>query len=248
MTRFDLDAEKKLIVALDVDDAGLAYDICHGLALPSAIFKIGLELLFNGGIELAKRLSSDGLAVFIDAKLLDIGNTVERATAQIAALDAKFLTVHAQDMPTVEAAMRGRQGSALKLLGITVLTNIGESVLRQQGYDLTLGELAERRASFAAEAGLDGVVSSPREAAAIKARFGSKLTVVTPGIRLGESNSIAADDHARSATPREAILAGADYLVVGRPILKAKNPRDAARSIIAETSAAIQRRELSNGG
>ena len=123
MTFFETQAERKLIVALDLPDAGEAYNFWQQLALPNAIAKVGLELLMAGGVDLVRKLAASGVPVFVDAKLIDISNTVERATARVADLGAAFLTVHAQDKQTLEAAVRGRTGSNLKLLGITLLTN-----------------------------------------------------------------------------------------------------------------------------
>jgi orotidine-5'-phosphate decarboxylase len=234
-----LDAESRLIIALDVSDAGLAYEVCQRIGLPRAIYKIGLELLFSGGMELIGRLSAEGRPVFVDAKLLDIGNTVERATARIAALGAKYLTVHAHDRQTLEAAIRGRKGSELKLWGVTLLTSTPPESLKEQGCALPPEELVLLRATFAAEAGFDGVVASPREAAALKARFGEKLAIVTPGIRPA-SASVAGDDQARTSTPGQALLAGADYLVVGRPILQAHDPAAAARAVLQEMADALK--------
>jgi orotidine-5'-phosphate decarboxylase len=231
MTPAELEAERKLIVALDVPDAGEAYELWQRLGLRQAIAKIGLELIFSGGAGLVRKLAGEGIAVFVDAKLFDIGNTVERATARVAALGAAFLTVHAQDRLTAEAAVRGRVGSELKLLGVTLLTSTPPESLGEQGISLPAQELVLRRAGFAADAGFDGVVSSPLEAQALKQAFGSKLAIVCPGIR---AKAAPAGDQARSATPAEAIRAGADYIVVGRPVTKASDPAAAARAIIAE--------------
>jgi orotidine-5'-phosphate decarboxylase len=229
------EAEKKLIVALDMPDAGEAFEFWQRLALPNAVAKIGLELLMTGGgLELARKLAAAGASVFVDAKLYDIGATVERSTARVAALGAAFLTVHAQDRQTVEAAVRGAAGSALKLLGITVLTSVKPDDLGAQGITLSAQDLALRRAGFAADAGFHGVVSSPLEAAALKASFGGRLAVVCPGIRPKSETAIAGDDQARAATPGDALRAGADYIVVGRPITRAVDPAAAARAIIAE--------------
>ena len=170
----ETEAERKLIVALDMPDAGEAYAFRQRLALPEAIAKIGLELLFAGGVELARKLAAEGVRVFVDAKLFDIGNTVERATARVAALGAAFLTVHAQDAQTVAAAVRGRAGSGLKLLGITLLTSAAPDSLGAQGISLSSAELVLRRARFAADGGFDGVVSSPLEARDLKAAFGDR--------------------------------------------------------------------------
>lgn len=140
MTQFELEAGRKLIVALDMPDAGEAYEFWQRLALPEAVAKIGLELLFSGGVELAQKLAAQGVRVFVDAKLFDIGNTVEQATARVAALGAAFLTVHAQDAQTVAAAVRGRGRSDLKLLGITLLTSTAPESLGAQGISLSPAE------------------------------------------------------------------------------------------------------------
>ncbi len=240
-----IEAERRLIVALDMPDAGEAHAFWQRLALPGAVAKIGLELLFSGGIELVRKLAAEGTSVFVDAKLFDIGNTVERATAQVAALGAAFLTVHAQDPQTVAAAARGRAGSSLKLLGITLLTSTAPDSLGAQGISLPPPELVLRRARFAADAGFDGVVSSPWEAGELKSNFGDKLAVVCPGIRPKSGQVIAGDDQARTATPSDALRAGADYIVVGRPVTRAGDPAAAARAIVAEMAEAL--REASGG-
>ena len=185
-------------------------------------------------IELAQK----GRAVFVDAKLSDIEATVERATAAIARMGAAFLTVHALDHKTLTAAVRGRGDSALNLLGVTVLTNLAPADLIEQGIDHPLAELVLHRAALAKKAGLDGVVASGQEAARIRKAMGSDLLIVTPGVRLQGSE---VHDQARSVTPRAAIAAGADYLVVGRPITRASDPREAADSIVGEIAAALSR-------
>lgn len=234
------EAERKLIVALDMPDAGEAYEFWERLALPNAVAKIGLELLFSGGVELARKFVAGGVRVFVDAKLFDIGNTVERAAARVAALGAEFLTVHAQDPQTVAAAVRGRDQANLKLLGITLLTSAAADSLSQQGISLSAPELVLRRAQFAADAGFDGVVSSPLEARALKAAFGGKLAVVSPGIRPASKQAVAGDDQARTASPGDALRAGAEYIVVGRPITQAGDPAASARAIIAEMVTALR--------
>jgi orotidine-5'-phosphate decarboxylase len=237
MTPVELEAERKLVIALDVPDADQAYELWQRLALRHAIAKIGLELLFAGGAELVRKLAGEGIAVFVDAKLLDIGNTVERAAARVAALGATFLTVHALDPLTVEAAVRGRAGSKLKLLGVTLLTSTPPESLGEQGISMPAQELVLRRAGFAADAGFDGVVCSPLEAQVLRQAFG-KLAIVCPGIR---PQAAPPGDQARSATPAEAIRAGADYLVVGRPVTRADDPAAAGRAIVAEIADALSR-------
>jgi orotidine-5'-phosphate decarboxylase len=237
---YDLEAERKLIVALDLPDPAEARDAWQALALSQAVCKVGLELIMAGGLELAKSLAADGVPVFVDAKLLDIANTVERATARVADLGVSFLTVHTPDRATAEAAARGREGRALKLLGVTVLTSLTEASLKQQGVAGAPGEIALRRAAFAADAGFDGVVSSPLEARSLKRAFKDRLLVVCPGVRPDGGSAVRGDDQQRVATPAEALLAGADYIVVGRPILAAPDPAAAARQILVEMAAALE--------
>ncbi len=236
----DKEAEGKLIIALDMPDASEAYDFWKRLAIPNAVAKIGLELLMADGADLVRKLASSGTSVFVDAKLFDIANTVERTTARVADLGAAFLTVHAQDRQTVEAAVRGRSGSTLKLLGITLLTNAKPEDLSAQGITLSSRDLVLRRAGFAADAGFDGVVSSAWEARDLKARFGEKLAVICPGIRPKSEQAVSGDDQARTATPGDALRGGADYIVVGRPIVGALDPSAAAHAIIAEIAATLR--------
>ncbi len=180
-------------------------------------------------------LRTRDLDVFIDAKLLDIEATVERATATIAKSGAKFLTVHALDAKTLDAAVRGRADSKLKLLGVTVLTNLERDDLKEQGTDRDPQELAVYRAMLAQEAGFDGVVASGREAAPLRQALGPDMLIVTPGIRPKGSK---VDDQVRIVSPGEAIAAGANYIVVGRPITRAADPRKAAEAIAAEIASA----------
>jgi orotidine-5'-phosphate decarboxylase len=226
----------RLIVALDVPSVDAARRLIDQLGDSVGVYKIGLELLFSGGFALASELAARGARVFVDAKLLDIETTVERATAAVASTGAEFLTVHAQDRKTLDAALRGRGGASLKLLGVTVLTNLTPTDLVQQGTDIPPAELVLHRAMLAKEAGLDGVVASGQEAAAIRQAAGPGLIIVTPGIRPKGS---AAGDQARITTPASAIAAGANYLVVGRPITAAGDPREAALAIVAEIEQAL---------
>lgn len=228
----------RLIVALDVPSLAEARSLIETLGDSVGVYKIGLELLFGGGFALAEELAQKGRAVFVDVKLSDIEATVERATAAIARMGAAFLTVHALDDKTLTAAVRGRGRSALKLLGVTVLTNLAPADLIEQGIDHPLAELVLHRAALAKKAGLDGVVASGQEAARIRKAMGSDLLVVTPGVRPRGSEAY---DQARAVTPHAAIAAGADYLVVGRPITRASDPREAADSIIGEIAAALSR-------
>jgi orotidine-5'-phosphate decarboxylase len=227
---------ERLIVALDVPSVDAAQALVDRLQGSVGIYKIGLELLYAGGMALASELSSRGQRVFIDAKLLDIEATVERATAAIARTGAEFLTVHALDRKTLDAAVRGRGDSRLKLLGVTVLTNLGPVDLVEQGTDIPPAELVLHRAMLAREAGFDGVVASGLEAAEIRRAAGTGFLIVTPGIRPRDG---ATQDQTRVTTPAMAIAAGADYLVVGRPITAAADPRAAAEAIAAEIESAL---------
>ncbi len=230
-------AADRLIVALDFPraaEARAAVDLLQGEA---GVLKIGLELIYADGLPLASALAKAGHHVFLDAKLSDIPNTVERATASAARLGASFLTVHGTDAKTLDAAVRGRGGSGAKLLAITVLTSLAAEDLRQQGITMTPAELALHRARLAHQAGFDGVVASAREAAAIRAELGSGFLIVTPGIRPAGA---VRGDQARAVTPGEAIAAGADYLVVGRPVTTAADPQEAARRIVDEIRAACR--------
>jgi orotidine-5'-phosphate decarboxylase len=226
----------RLIVALDVPNADEARSLIGKLGDSAGVYKIGLELLFAGGFGLAQELTDHGHRVFVDAKLLDIEATVERATATIARMGVAFLTVHATDHKTLAAAVRGRGDSTLKLLGVTVLTNLTPVDLIEQCCDHPLQELVLHRAKLAKEAGLDGVVASGQEAAQIRDAAGPGFVIVTPGIRPRGSET---QDQARAVTPRSAIEAGADYLVVGRPITRAADPRAAADAIVAEIAEAL---------
>ena len=232
------EAGRRLIVALDVPNVEEAKALIEALGDSVGVYKIGLELLFSGGFELARELASQGRSVFIDAKLLDIEVTVERATAAIARTGAGFLTVHALDAKTLDAAVRGRAGSKLRLLGVTVLTNLDRDDLKEQGVDRSPKELAVYRAMLAQEAGLDGVVASGEEAAALRQALGPGVLIVTPGIRPKGAES---HDQTRSITPAEAVAAGADYIVVGRPITRAPDPRAAALAIVEEIALALPR-------
>jgi orotidine-5'-phosphate decarboxylase len=226
----------RLIVALDVPSVEQAKTLIAALGDSVGVYKIGLELLFAGGFELASELAHHGRPVFIDAKLLDIEATVERATAAIAQSGAAFVTVHALDRKTLDAAVRGRDNGALKLLGVTVLTNLAPADVIEQGCDHPLAELVLHRAKLAKRAGLDGVIASGHEAAQIRSVVGPDFLIVTPGVRPQGS---ATQDQARAVTPASAIKSGADYLVVGRPITRAADPRAAADAVIAEIAEAL---------
>jgi orotidine-5'-phosphate decarboxylase len=225
----------RLIVALDLPTTGDAEAMIARLGESVTFYKIGLQLIFAGGIELAKRLTEEGKQVFLDVKLLDIDNTVAGAVDTIARLGVAFLTVHAYPK-AMRAAVAARGSASLKLLGVTVLTSMDEADLTAAGYAGSVSALVGARAADARAAGMDGIVASPAEATAIRAIVGPHMAVVTPGIRPAGS---AAGDQKRIATPASAIRAGADYLVVGRPVTGAPDPKRAADDIVAEIESAL---------
>lgn len=220
-------AKNRLIVALDMPTIEEARRLVATLGDSVTFYKVGLELLFAGGLELAQALKADGKQVFLDMKFLDIGNTVERAVANVTELGLDMLTVHGHDLKTMRAAVSGRGDSKLKLLAVTVLTNLTSDDLAEQGTSLAPADLVLRRALLAHEAGFDGVIASGQEAARIREATGPDFLIVTPGIRLTGSST---DDQQRITTPDNAIRAGASHLVVGRPITQADNPRVAAET------------------
>jgi orotidine-5'-phosphate decarboxylase len=226
------DPRSRLFVALDVPTVERARALVERLGGDVVCYKVGLELLFGGGLAFARELASAGKHVFLDMKLLDIPNTVEKATANIAGLGLGYLTVHATDRKTLDAAVKGRVGSSLKLLGVTVLTSLDANDLREQGIGgLDATALVVHRAKLAKAAGFDGVIASGQEAGAVRTAVGPDFLIVTPGIRLVEG---ADADQARVLTPAKAIAAGASHLVVGRPITEATDPAAVARRIVAD--------------
>ena len=228
--RTPLQARDRVFVALDVADVAQARRLVEALGDSVGAYKIGLELLFGGGLDFAHGLKAAGRQVFLDMKLLDIANTVEKAAANIAALGLDYLTVHATDRQTLDAAVKGRGSSRLKLLGVTVLTSLTEADLAQQGVrGMGPADLVVHRAKLAREAGFDGVIASGQEAALVRAVVPEDFLIVTPGIRLPGGD---AGDQARVMTPEAAIAAGATHLVVGRPITQAADPKAAANEIV----------------
>ncbi|HEY5409333.1 MAG TPA: orotidine-5'-phosphate decarboxylase [Caulobacteraceae bacterium] len=228
-------ADPRLIVALDVQSVGEADALIARLGDQVGVYKVGLELLATQGMALAKRLTGSGLSVFADWKLHDIGNQVHRATAAIAASEAcALLTVHGEPQ-AMASAVKGRGSSPMKLLAVTVLTSLSDADLTEMGYGFSASALVERRVRQAVEAGFDGVISSPHEAAIARQIGGPDFLVVTPGVR---PSGAALGDQARAAGPAEALRNGASHLVVGRPIIAAEDPRAAAEAIVAEMAGA----------
>lgn len=222
----------RLIVALDLPGIGAAEAMIATLGDSVNFYKIGYQLAYAGGLPLARQLASAGKKVFVDLKLHDIGNTVARGVESIATLGATFLTVHAYPQ-TMKAAVEARAGSDLKILAVTVLTSYDDGDLHAAGYRLSVSDLVEARAQQAQVLGVDGLVSSPEEAASLRKIVGHQMSLVTPGIRPAGT---AAGDQKRIMTPARAIAAGADYLVVGRPITEAADPKSAADAIQTEVA------------
>ena len=224
----------RLILALDVSSIAAAEAMVVRLGDTVTFYKIGYQLAFAGGLPFAEALVRAGKRVFLDLKLHDIGNIVARGVESIARLGATFLTVHAYPQ-TMHAAVDARADSNLRILAVTVLTSYDDADLAAAGYDVTVPELVAERAAQARDIGVDGVVCSAEEAAKLRPIVGPKLKLVTPGIRPAGA---AAGDQKRIMTPAAAIAAGADYLVVGRPIIAVADPKAAAQAIVAEIARA----------
>lgn len=223
--------DDRLIVAMDVPNVVAGLELAEKLGDSVGFYKIGLGMLTGGGLALANELKQEhGKRIFLDMKLFDIGATVEAAVRGFAQFDLDFLTVHG-DPHVIRAAKEGAGGSGLKILGVTILTSLErddlDAAMIQPG---DLHEITVERAARAFEAGADGIICSPREAAAIRTLPDSKL-IVTPGVRPAGSDP---GDQKRVETPASAIAAGADHIVVGRPVWKADDPRAAAQVILAE--------------
>ena len=220
----------RVIVPLDLPSGAAAEAMVARLGDSVTFYKIGYQLAYAGGLPLVGKLVDQGKKVFLDLKLHDIGNTVARGVESVARLGATFLTVHAYPQ-TMRAAVEGRGGSDLKLLAVTVLTSYDDGDLHAAGYRLSVSDLVEARAQQAQVLGLDGLVCSPEEAGALRKIVGHQMALVTPGIRPAGSE---VGDQKRIMTPARAIAAGADYLVVGRPITGAADPKAAAEAVHAE--------------
>ena len=225
-----LDPRERLIVALDVPSTAATEDLVSRLGESVWFYKIGYQLAFAGGLSLAAELIASGKQIFLDLKFHDIGNTVAKGVESVAQLGATFLTVHAYPQ-TMKAAVEGRRGSKLRLLAVTVLTSYDDADLAAAGYELNVKELAAARAEQARDIGIDGLVCSTEEVATLRNVVGRGMVLVTPGIRPAGT---ASGDQKRIMTPARAMEAGADYLVVGRPILEAGDPKAAADAIVAE--------------
>lgn len=226
-------ADDRLIVALDVPNVIQGLELVEKLGDSVSFYKIGLGMLTGGGLALANELKQEhGKRIFLDMKFFDIGATVEAAVRGIAQFDLDFLTVHG-DPHVVRAAKEGAAGSNLKILAVTVLTSLDRSDLDASCYkDGDVQDIVVERATRALEAGADGVIASPQEAALIRALpVATDRLIVTPGVRPTGS---ALGDQKRVMTPAQAVAAGVDHMVVGRPIHKADDPRAMAENIVRE--------------
>jgi len=233
-----MDPRERLIVALDVPSLDAAQAMVARLGSAVSFYKIGYQLAFAGGLDYASELTQSGKRVFLDLKLHDIGNTVAAGVKSVAGLGASFLTVHAYPQ-VMQAAVAAREHN-LRILAVTVLTSLNDADLKEAGDATTVAELAARRAAQARDLGVDGLVCSPKEVANLRRIGGAGLILVTPGIRPAGSDT---GDQKRVATPAAAIAAGADYLVVGRPIIAAPDPKAAAAAIVAEIAGAATKKQ-----
>lgn len=230
-----------VIVALDVESAAEARVLLEKLGDSASFYKVGLELYTSAGMDFVRELKGQGKRVFVDLKLYDISETVRRAAAQVARVGADFLSIHGS-RAVMEAAVSGKNeggkqggsGGGLKLLAVTVLTSFDESDLKQMGYPCPVSELVELRVRNAREAGVEGIVCSPLEVARVRAIAGPDAILVTPGVR---SAGAATGDQKRVATPAEAMSNGANYLVIGRQVTRAADPRGEMQRILDELAA-----------
>jgi len=230
-----MDARERLIVGLDVPTLGEAEKMVATLGDTVSFYKIGYQLVFAGGLEFARDLAKDGKKVFLDMKLLDIDNTVASGVENIAKMGMSMLTLHAYPK-AMRAAVEAAKGSGLCLLGVTVLTSMDEADLTEAGYSGDPRSLVLRRAEQAREAGMGGIVCSAEESSVVREVVGPDMAIVTPGIRPSGSER---GDQKRVMTPYDALRAGSTHLVVGRPIVKAPEPEQAAKAILDEMVLAL---------
>jgi orotidine-5'-phosphate decarboxylase len=222
---------ERLIVALDTPNAQAARDIISQLGTAAETYKVGLQLFTAEGPGLVRELVSSGHRVFLDLKLHDIPNTVSHAVKSAVGLGVHLLTVHAGGGTDVLRAAVDAAGLNLAILAVTVLTSLSDRDIQETGIPVSVSDQVLRLASLAQQTGCAGVVTSPRETANVRKLLGSNRLIVNPGVRPSGAGK---DDQERTATPAEAIRAGASYIVVGRPITKAQDPAKAAREIVLE--------------
>ena len=225
-----MEAGEKVICALDLEEPETAWAMVESLEGIISFYKVGMLLFLTGGNEMVQRLLGRGHRVFLDLKFYDVPDTVAAAVRRAASLGVNFLTVHG-NKEILERAGEAAAGTALKVLGVTVLTSLDRTDIGELGFPCRVEELVLQRAQWALEAGCAGVVASPQEAALLRQELGPELLLVTPGIRPAGGDL---GTHKRAATPAQALQAGADYLVIGQPIIKAEDPRTAAARIIEE--------------
>jgi orotidine-5'-phosphate decarboxylase len=217
-----------IIIALDVESAAEARALVATLGEAVSFYKVGLELYAAAGMCFVQELKTAGHRVFLDLKLHDIGETVRRAVIQITQVGVDFLTIHATQS-VMKAAAAGRANSELKLLAVTVLTDVDD--LRADGYTLPISEIVDLRVRNAMQAGMNGIVCSALEAARVRSITGPGMTIVVPGVR---SPGASSGDQKRVATPAEAVAAGANHIVVGRQVTRAKDPKAEVIRILTE--------------
>ena len=235
MTGISANTRNRLIVALDVPTIDEARTIIADLGDTVSFYKIGYQLAFAGGLDLARGLASENRIVFLDMKLLDIDNTVAKAVENVVAMGVSMLTLHAYPK-AMRAAVAAAKGSSLCLLGVTVLTSMDAPDLSEAGYAFSPADLVKRRARQAREAGMGGIVCSAEEAGAVRTILGPDMAIVTPGIRPAGADK---GDQKRVMTPSAAMRAGASHLVVGRPITAAIDMKAAAQSILEDMQTAV---------
>jgi orotidine-5'-phosphate decarboxylase len=228
-----MDLRDRVIVALDVPDVAVAQAVVERLGDRATFYKVGYELAFAGGLAFAQDLAKSGRKVFLDLKLHDIPNTIEKGVGQIARMGMTFLTVHAYPQ-TLAAAAKGATGSNLGILGVSVMTSMDDGDLARAGYGMGVQDLIARRAKQIREAGCAGIVCSATDMATVRAAVGQSLKIVTPGIRPAGA---ALGDQKRVMTPGEAIRAGIDHMVIGRPITGVADPAQAMQAILDEIQA-----------
>lgn len=232
-------AKDRLIVALDFDNEKKALEMVELLKRDVRFFKVGLELFLAAGAGITEKIMDTGSEVFLDLKFHDIPNTTMKAAVVATRLEVYMLNVHAlggyemmkKTAEAVESEAERLDVRKPKILAVTILTSMDEKALKNAGIDVNIKQEVLKLTEMAIEAGLDGVVASPKEAAMLRKELGGEFLIVTPGVRPLQSKL---DDQKRVATPREAVDAGADFIVVGRPITEAKDPAEAARNIFKD--------------
>jgi orotidine-5'-phosphate decarboxylase len=227
-----MSSNNPIIVALDVENAAEARRIVNAVGDAASFYKVGLELYASAGIEIVRELKGQGKHVFLDLKLYDIGETVKRAVVQIAKSGADYLTIHAMRQ-VMQAAAAGRGDSAMKLLGVTVLTSVDDRDLAEDGYTASASELVDRRVRNAMADGVEGIVCSALDVARVRRIYAEGILVI-PGVR---SSGAAVGDQKRVATPAQAIADGADHLVIGRQVTRSSDPRGEVLKVLDEIAA-----------